>query len=55
VLDGWVELEEAIAQLRLFDADLPPELSHGLRGDCGGQLMAQVAQLDRPREEGDAG
>jgi hypothetical protein len=55
VLDGWVELEEAIAQLRLFDAELPPELSHGICPTCGRRLMATLEEARRPEDDGRRG
>jgi hypothetical protein len=45
VLDGWLELEDAVAQLRLFDVDLLPELSHGLCPDCSARVNAALAEL----------
>ena len=55
VLGDWLEIEDAIATLPVFEAERPPNLSHGICEDCGGQMMATVSQADRPREEGDAG
>lgn len=42
VLDGWLELEDAAAPLRLFDTDLLPALSHGLCPDCSKYVMAAL-------------
>jgi hypothetical protein len=33
--DGcWLELDQAIARQRLFEAQLLPEISHGICEDC---------------------
>lgn len=55
VLDAWLEIEEAIPRLRVFDADRPPELSHGICPACGGSLMATLDQARPPGHEGHSG
>jgi hypothetical protein len=36
----WVEIEEAAARLELFRRGAPPEISHGICGDCSDMLLA---------------
>lgn len=38
--DEWVEVEQAAAQLGLFQLDELPRISHGICPDCTGMLMA---------------
>jgi len=38
--DRWAEIEEVVAELRLFDAEVP-RLTHGLCPDCQAQLLAE--------------
>ncbi len=40
--DRWVEVEEAIASLNLFDRRIPPQISHGLCGHCKDKIMAEA-------------
>lgn len=42
VEDAWVEVEEAVIRLGLFDGQRVPELSHGICPRCRGSLMEQV-------------
>ncbi len=37
--DMWVEVEEAIAALRLFEASAPPQLSHGMCPRCHDTML----------------
>lgn len=36
----WVELEEAVRQLRLFATDAMPRISHGICPDCSKRLLS---------------
>lgn len=40
--DNWVEIEEGLAQLRLFEADEMPQLSHGMCTPCWQTAMAAL-------------
>lgn len=37
---SWVRAEHAVSELRLFVDRLPPELTHGICGDCHGVILA---------------
>jgi len=39
---AWVEIEEGLAQLRLFELDEMPQLTHGLCPDCYSLAMAEL-------------
>ena len=38
----WVEVEEAIQRLRLFEQDYMPQITHTLCADCEGQVKAAI-------------
>jgi len=41
LVDGrWVEVEEAVTRLRLFELPKMPAISHGVCRDCGKMLLA---------------
>jgi hypothetical protein len=39
----WVEVEEAISRLRLFEQDYLPQITHGICTDCHQQLQKTIA------------
>lgn len=45
--DGrWAEVETAIAELKLFDSDLQPRLTHGICSDCARAMRERLARRD---------
>jgi hypothetical protein len=40
--DYWLEIEEGLAQLKLFEADEMPQLTHGLCPDCFRLAMSEL-------------
>jgi hypothetical protein len=42
----WVEVEEAIGALRLFEKPCPPQVTHGICEECQSGLLAQLAPLN---------
>ena len=36
--DRWLEVEEAVAALALFDEPRPPQLTHGVCEECSSRL-----------------
>jgi ribosomal protein L24E len=40
---GWIEVEQAITILRLFDNAAQPRITHGLCSDCCEQFLKQLA------------
>ena len=40
--DRWAEIEEVVAELGLFEAEVP-QLTHGLCGDCQAKLSEEIA------------
>lgn len=46
VEEDWVELEEGVRRLKLFEGDAVPRISHGLCPACKAQLVAEVGQLE---------
>lgn len=42
VEDGWVEAEEAVARLGLFELPAPPPLTHGICEPCLGSALAAL-------------
>jgi hypothetical protein len=45
---NWVDMDEAVVQLRLFEADRMPGLTHGLCPSCYEIVMTTVDELDYP-------
>jgi len=41
----WVEVEAGIAELRLFESPLLPQITHGLCGDCYNAWMSSLKEL----------
>ena len=48
--DQWAEIEEGLIQLRLFENDLMPSLSHGLCPVCFQVAMAELDEFDTPNK-----
>jgi len=46
--DKWVEIEEALARLRLFEADKMPQLTHGICDTCFQAAMRELDLLEKP-------
>ena len=44
--DGWREVEHAVAQLRLFDSALLPQLTHGICEACRDRVLGALAQAN---------
>ena len=44
--NNWVEIEEGLAQLKLFEARMVPQLTHGVCPDCYQSAMADLDGLD---------
>ena len=45
----WLEVEEAIAALALFDEPRPPQLTHGVCEECSESLLAMLkGRQDNP-------
>ncbi|MBN2506820.1 MAG: hypothetical protein JXQ71_09020 [Verrucomicrobia bacterium] len=44
----WVEVEEAVGILRLFEKSCPPQVVHGICESCQADLLAQLTQLTLP-------
>lgn len=44
--DEWVEVEEAVARLRLLES-APPQITHGLCPGCAGMLAAELTAAAR--------
>jgi hypothetical protein len=42
----WVEVEEAVGTLRLFEKSCPPQVTHGICDECQSGLLAQLAPLN---------
>lgn len=43
----WLEVEEAVSRLRLFEQDSMPEISHGVCNDCARGVRERLAGLRR--------
>jgi hypothetical protein len=41
---NWVEVEEAIARLRLFEQTTAPQLTHGICDRCHANMMAELTR-----------
>jgi hypothetical protein len=48
--DKWVEIEEGLAQLRLFEANEVPRLTHGLCPNCYRVTTAVLDDLGPPKK-----
>ncbi len=46
----WVEVEEGLIRLRLFEADELPELTHGLCPACYQHVLAELESSDKNNE-----
>lgn len=46
----WVELEEGLARLRLFEVDRMPRLTHGLCPSCYEAAMAELDETETPQK-----
>jgi hypothetical protein len=46
----WVEIEEGLAQLRSFEADEMPRLTHSLCSDCYWVMMADLLDSEPPQK-----
>lgn len=46
--DKWVEIEKALARLRLFEADKMPQLTHGMCDTCFQAAMRELDLLEKP-------
>jgi hypothetical protein len=42
----WIELEEGVAQLKIFEGDEMPKLTHGVCPDCFGIAMAELDDFE---------
>jgi hypothetical protein len=42
--DQWVEIEEAVARLGLFNADYLPQLSHGICPACSESVWSELVK-----------
>jgi len=40
--DGWLEVEDAVEKLKLFDVSLPPDISHGVCPACEEDVQKAV-------------
>ena len=49
-LNKWVEIEEGLAQLRLFEASEVPRLTHGLCPNCYRVIMADLDDSGPPNK-----
>lgn len=38
----WREIEDALAGLRLFESELPPQITHGICPTCHGQMSRMI-------------
>lgn len=52
---GWAHVEDAVARLRLFEAERMPRLSHGICGGCLQKMMATESPGRRPGAPARAG
>jgi hypothetical protein len=43
--NNWVEIEEGLTQLKLFEARMLPQLTHGICPDCYQSVMADLDDL----------
>ena len=43
--NNWVEIEEGLTQLKLFEARMVPQLTHGICPDCYRDVMADLDDL----------
>jgi hypothetical protein len=39
----WLEVEEAIPRLQLFEQDHMPQITHGICGECERQVEASMS------------
>lgn len=46
-LQTWVEIEEGLQRLRLFEVEKMPRLTHGVCPDCFRQAMAELDRQDQ--------
>jgi hypothetical protein len=53
-LNKWVEIEEGLAQLKPFEADEMPRLTHGLCPDCYQIIMADLDDSRPPKKAKDS-
>lgn len=47
----WVEIEEGVVLLKLFEAESMPQLTHGLCADCYERTVAELNELPPPRQQ----
>ena len=40
--EGWVEVEEAVARLRLFETDVLPQITHGVCDACSRRIRGRL-------------
>lgn len=45
--DDWIEVEDAVVRLRLFEQEAVPHLSHGVCESCHATLMQTMDDLER--------
>jgi hypothetical protein len=48
----WLEVEEALQELRLFDETRVPKISHGVCTDCKGQVMESLMRSSMDTQPG---
>lgn len=46
--EKWIEIEEALARLKLFEADKMPRLTHGMCPTCFQAAMKELDLLEKP-------
>jgi hypothetical protein len=44
----WAEIEDGLADLRLFEADAMPQLTHGLCHSCYRKAMGTLGESETP-------
>src|SRR5690606_7906888 len=55
VLNQWVEVEEAMERLRLFERDRLPQLTHGICEPCLDAMLQTLATPEANPDSGAAG
>lgn len=51
----WVEIEEGVTQLKLFELDSMPQLTHGLCPACYESAMLELDDVETPNKAIDSG
>lgn len=51
VCGGWVEVEEAVSLLGLFERALLPDVTHGICEDCYARVQLQIASLRKSEQD----